>query len=491
MNSAMTDLGTLGGNESWATAVSADGNVIVGSSQITASAYQHAFKYTGATMTDLGTLGGHSSYAKSVSADGTVIVGASEITGSAYQHAFKYTATTMTDLGTLGGTNSTASAVSADGKVIVGYADIAGGATHAFKYMNGAMIDLGTLGGTDSLATAVSADGRVIVGYAQTTGNAAFHAFMYRNTMVDVENTITALTGNMRQQSAVLNLQNSLLNIGLNHDCTSFGENNLCVAVGGAYTSLNSPHSSQSSANLRVAYQVAPNIRIGAFADQSINNSTPNNYDLKNDMPLVGAFAAWSENTNGLGAGVKASIAYNQRDVSITRSILTRTEAGKGDSQFTTKGAQLEGTYGIALNDTSIAQPFAGVRVSSVSRDAFNETSGADFPIAYDRATQNATTAYVGARLASKIAEKTTLRIAGGVEQDIHHRVSDMTGGINTLGAFNVSAPNILHTRAFMNGSIDYVVTPNSLLNLSLMVNQNPLSHSIGLAGMATYQVGF
>jgi probable HAF family extracellular repeat protein len=491
-NGTMIDLGTLGGTNSHANGVSSDGSVIVGYSYITNNTADHAFKYTGGTLTDLGTLGGTDSYAYGVSADGSVIVGESRITGSTNYHAFKYQNGTMVDLGTLGGTISRAYGVSSDGSVIVGESRIAGSSSyHAFKYQNGTMVDLGTLGGAISRANGVSSDGSVIVGESQITGNSVSHAFIYRNTIVDVDNTITALSGNMRQQSAVLNLQNSLLNIGLNHDCTNFGQNNLCVAVGGAYTSLNSPHAAQSSANLRVAYQVTPNIRVGAFADQSIHSSTPNNYDLKNDMPLIGAFAAWSQSPNDLGIGIKASLAYHQRDVNITRSVLAYTEAGRGDSQFTTKGAQVEGTYGFALNNTWLAQPFAGVRVSSVSRDAYRETTGAEFPIAYDHASQNATTTYVGARFAGKITEKAVLRVAGGVEQDIHHRVSEMTGVINTLGAFSVSAPNILHTRAFVRGSVDYAVTPNSLLNVSVMANQNALNHSVDMIGMATYQVGF
>ncbi len=404
-------------NYSASTDVSNDGSVTIGQLR-TIAGDSRAFKYAGTTMTDLGTLGGNTTWAYGLSSDGSVIVGYSE-TSSSEIHGFKYIGSSMTDLGTLGGTYSAASAVSGDGLVIVGSSTIASGKTRAFKYSGNTMTDLGTLGGDNSFAYAVSADGSVIVGNSEITpGSITLHAFIYRNNssgaLVDIQNTFIALSGNMRQQSAVLNLQNSLLNIGLNHDCTNFGQNNLCVALGGAYTSLNNPHAAQSNANLRVAYQVTPNIRIGAFADQSIHNSTPNNYDLKNDMPLVGAFAAWSQSPNDLGVGIKASLAYHQRDVNITRSVLAYTEAGRGDSQFTTKGAQVEGTYGFALNDIWLAQPFAGVRVSNVSRDAYRETTGAEFPIAYDHASQNATTAYVGARVAGKITEKAVLRIAGG-----------------------------------------------------------------------------
>ena len=78
---------------SWARPISA-GNV----------AY-HAFLYSGSTMTDLGTLGGTNSYAFGINDSGQV-VGDSYITGNAASHAFLYSGSTMTDLGTLGGTDS-------------------------------------------------------------------------------------------------------------------------------------------------------------------------------------------------------------------------------------------------------------------------------------------------------------------------------------------------------------------------------------------------
>ena len=51
----MTDLGTLGGTESWAQGINASGQV-VGSSYTTGNHAWRAFLYNGSTMTDLNTL---------------------------------------------------------------------------------------------------------------------------------------------------------------------------------------------------------------------------------------------------------------------------------------------------------------------------------------------------------------------------------------------------------------------------------------------------
>ena len=59
----MTDLGTLGGESSYATAIN-DGGVVVGFSQIAHSRNSHAFIWRkGSGMKDLGTLGGDQSFA--------------------------------------------------------------------------------------------------------------------------------------------------------------------------------------------------------------------------------------------------------------------------------------------------------------------------------------------------------------------------------------------------------------------------------------------
>lgn len=401
----------------------------------------------------------------------------------------------MTDLLTLGGTNSFANGVSADGSVIVGESHITGdSARHAFKYVGSTMTDLGTLGGTNSFAYGVSGNGLVIVGSSDVTNNTATHAFVYRTSgqsgMVDVNNTYTALATNSYQLNSVLNTQANLLNTGLNHDCTVFGANNLCIAVGGTYNTVNHSSAYETTANLRVAYQVTPNLYMGTFVDQSASNSMPGNYDLKNDMPLMGAFASWSQNSNGIGAKIKGSVAYSKRDLDITRSVLANTEAGKGDSAITTKGAQLEGAYGIALNDDWISEPFAGLRVSQISRDSYHENN-VDFPISFNTVNQTATTAYFGARLIGKIKPAITARLSAGIENDIHHHISDHTGTINTLGDYALKAPNVLRTRAFVNESLSYAISPNQALDAMVVVNQNSLNHAVGATAMANYVIGF
>jgi probable HAF family extracellular repeat protein len=188
-----TDVGTLGGRYSQATAVS--GNIIVGNAD-TAAGQTHAFAYDlGAAspkMIDLGTLpGSGSSSAVAVSAN--IVVGNTAQTAACGQrgqpgcvlgHAFVYdlaaASPKMRDLGTLGGSYSQATAIS--GNIIVGASATATGQVHAFVYDLGSvapkMRDLGTLGSGYSQATAVS--GNLIVGNSRPAHDVYYdHAFVY------------------------------------------------------------------------------------------------------------------------------------------------------------------------------------------------------------------------------------------------------------------------------------------------------------------------
>ncbi len=142
----MVDLGTLGGTNSVAQGVNADGSVVVGTADTASVGVNHAFRWTAGTntMVDLGTLGGTLSSAYGVNADGSVVVGTATTTNDAAQRAFRWTqASGMISvddwLRSQGVTltndvTQSANGVSANGNVIVGqlennHAFIARGAT--------------------------------------------------------------------------------------------------------------------------------------------------------------------------------------------------------------------------------------------------------------------------------------------------------------------------------------------------------------------------
>jgi probable HAF family extracellular repeat protein len=136
-------------------------------------------------MQDLGTLGGDWSWALGVSADGAVVVGSAH-NAAGQERAFRWENGVMQDLGTLGGLESAAVGVSADGAVVVGSAHNAAGQERAFRWtVGGGMEDLNTTyaslltnGSVLLVAYDISPDGRYIVGAGYNAAMERFEAFL-------------------------------------------------------------------------------------------------------------------------------------------------------------------------------------------------------------------------------------------------------------------------------------------------------------------------
>jgi probable HAF family extracellular repeat protein len=155
VDGGMQDLGTLGGDRSWAWGVSADGSVVVGVAY-NAAGWPRAFRWTvDGGMQDLGTLGGYESYAYGVSADGAVVVGGAENADGDWV-AFRWTVDGgMQDLNTAyaclltdGSELRSAYAISPDGRYIVGIGyNAATGRDEAFLLDTGALRREGDVNG--------------------------------------------------------------------------------------------------------------------------------------------------------------------------------------------------------------------------------------------------------------------------------------------------------------------------------------------------------
>jgi len=177
-NGVMTDLGTLGGNNSSATALNATGTV-VGSAD-TAAGASHAFVDRSGVMTDLGTLDGATAGSTALAVnDAGQVVGYSTAPGGTGDVAFLDSDGTMTDLGTIdGGTASVANGIN-DAGVVIGNSDTAASDEIGFVYQNGTITAVGTLGGPNSSVNAINDNG-VVTGSSQDAADVS-HPFVYAN----------------------------------------------------------------------------------------------------------------------------------------------------------------------------------------------------------------------------------------------------------------------------------------------------------------------
>jgi len=236
-----TNMGSLGGGFTDATAINAGGQVTgysstakeiqvpcppqkYGQPKKCFEAIQHAFLFSNGTMTDLGTLGGTGSEGLAINDSGQV-VGWSQ-TKAGTSDAFLWNGTRMTDLGPLSqfyphgindsgqiagtcnqsfpcvDTNGTFTtlpnppgldctgtiAINNNGQVLGACGDSSGN-SHGVVWTNGTPAVLPTLGGPYFAPTAINNNGDV-TGFGQTS-TFAQHGFLYRNgTMTDLGNNI-------------------------------------------------------------------------------------------------------------------------------------------------------------------------------------------------------------------------------------------------------------------------------------------------------------
>jgi probable HAF family extracellular repeat protein len=496
----MQDLGTLGGTNSWASGVSANGAVVVGDSLIAGGAFR-AFRWTGSGMQDLGTLGGTNSSASGVSADGAVVVGGSQIAGDATSHAFRWTGGGMQDLGTLGGAESWASGVSADGAVVVGNSQTTGGPFHAFRWTGGGMQDLGTLGGAESWAKGISADGAVVVGGSETAGG-TFRAFRWTDSgMQDVADWLSAAgvtmpAGWTLREAAATNADGSVV-VGIGSNASGNDEAWLARVspLGSGLISPAAFNASVREAGARAvqAGTMLPGLALfgahhrslldaglarkagGACAWATADGMRNHSADTRIELAEAGVckdvgsarFGAgvgkawarqdWSlgggaeydgqylvaEAANAFGNGMEASLTgyYGRFDTQLRRNYRNGAAVDRSHGRPDAKSAALRAR--LDWKDAAQAGPFSLSPYAAYTRmetrlDAYTETGGG-FPVAYGASKWKTDDLRAGLAARMALSAATDLRLAG----EIVHRFDDDTGGVNgqVLGLWRFSLP--------------------------------------------------
>jgi probable HAF family extracellular repeat protein len=221
INGTMLNIGSLGAQGSVANAINYDPltktfTQIAGWSLTSDSSAVHAVIWdANLQITDLGALGGPDSFGFANNCIGQVVGEAA--TPADQMHAFRWDpGIGMMDLGTLGGSSSQAQGINCSG-TIVGFSFLAGDTQQdAFVYTpNAGMKDIGNLGGSMSQATAINKAGRV-VGVSNTPGNADTHAFVWTTTggLQDLNKLIPSKSGWSLKVASAISGTGSIVGLG-------------------------------------------------------------------------------------------------------------------------------------------------------------------------------------------------------------------------------------------------------------------------------------
>ena len=311
------------------------------------------------------------------------------------------------------------------------------------------------------------------------------------NTQASVANTAQELQG-------TYTLQNAVLANSFSYDCTVFGANDVCVSAGGRNTAVSAANGlNNTSALLIAAYRALPSVRVGAYADQNLSvNYGGSTVNLGNNTPLLGLFAAWNEKQDGTGTEVKASLAYGQKNTTITRGLVgtgaTASEAGSGSSQLNSQGAQITAKYGFALAADTLVSPYIGIRYTQNNMGGYTEgaSSAVTTPLTYSALNTNATTALAGLGASYRFIPQATVFASAGVETDTNtangtYAASGLTG----LTPINFNA-NPVKTRPTATLGAYYDVEKNQRVGITGIYRQEPVQAVSTTTVMATYTIG-
>jgi hypothetical protein len=281
----------------------------------------------------------------------------------------------------------------------------------------------------------------------------------------------------------------------LDYDCSVFDTNNVCVSVGARYGQLGSDNN-EFTGLFTAAYRVTNEIRLGLFADHRFSGTTPDGMRLRNNTPIFGGFAVYQENADTSGFRFRASVAYQEAQLRVTRSELTNTEPGQGTSTLGSLGFGAEVSYGLRDANGWVFAPYAGIRRLETSRGRYTETTSdsVEFPLSYNRFGQYVTSGITGVRVQGPIADGLTFVAGAGLEYDLNSRL-DAYSGTSTvpgLAGFSVTTDENAHRlRAVGSAGLRYAVASNQQLMLDAGVRETPYSDKPNITTMVRYAIGF
>lgn len=306
------------------------------------------------------------------------------------------------------------------------------------------------------------------------------------DTQQSLANTASVLQG-------TYTLQNSVMVNGFTYDCPLFDKHGICVSAGGRNTTVQTEGINNTSGLLIASYRLSKNnSRIGAWVDQNLSASGPGTVQLGNSTPMIGVFGVWSQRPDGVGAEVKVSAAYGQKNTTITRQIVGLSEAGSGSSQLISQGAQIVAKYGFAVLPDVVVSPYAGVRYTQNNMGGYTEatSSAVTAPLTYSALNTNATTALAGVGASYRGIPKTTLFASAGVETDTNTSNGTYSAtGITGLTPVNFN-PNPVKTRPTATVGGYYDILKNQRIGVTGIYRQEPFQAVSTTTVLATYTIG-
>ena len=246
------------------------------------------------------------------------------------------------------------------------------------------------------------------------------------------------------------------------------------------------------------AKRLSPQLRLGAFLDDSLARRDPQGLKFGDPQPLIGAFLGYDQEGEGRGLQAKLTAAMNSGAVTVARAnALPQTEPGSGKASLNSFGVAGEIGWGLALDGATVVTPYVGLRHTLARRGAYGERAVAgmvDFPITYAPFSQSLTTATAGIRLKGQVIDQIGFQLGLGAEYDLAQKASAYAGASAIPGLESFALPGAETTNRFRpmgNIGLFYQVDRTQRLTGNVSVRGQAFSSQMTVSVMGGYQLAF
>ncbi len=274
------------------------------------------------------------------------------------------------------------------------------------------------------------------------------------------------------------------------YDCDLFGKDNICLSLGGRYTSINAPKTETGSAVLVLGHKISDRLRLGTFHHKNLRHKTPESLKLSDKTPMTGFLVVWNQNPNHLGYQVKLANAQQQKNATLMREIVGISELGIGKTVIEAKSYVVELQYAFQYSEDTLLRPYFAARSATIKQDAYTET-GNNSPLSFNEINDISSTILLGLKFQTNLKEKLSLKGSVGVENDIKHKVDNLVPtGIPGLSPVSLS-DDFKKTRPVVSLGFDYEQRSNHRFSGVIQYQELPYQSKIESNAYLYYTFGF
>lgn len=297
-------------------------------------------------------------------------------------------------------------------------------------------------------------------------------------------------------QSFLLNQQTLSIRQALTYDCDLFDENGLGFAWLGQYdayerSNLDGGSHSELSGTMVGAKRVNEQVRVGGFLSWQFESDDFQGVENLDRLPIMGAFAGYSQMANGEGLQVHVAAAYQQGDADLSRvNLHGGVNPVMSEADIESYGLGAQAGWGIVLEDQQVVTPFVSLNFAKSTRDDYREQAAAIDSLSYDSYSAAYTVGALGVRLNGPVAKQINYRMSVGLENVLSGDIETFRLSASTDSGFYDSRAELDGWSLNTSAGLSYMIDESKALTLDGYIRQVEGGWSNGGISLG-YKAGF